>query len=192
MQSAYGSAFADFLCFYYKETALGFSRLFGFSQCRIPRHTCRFYCCLAAHQRTRKKDSAEPSFAMEPRLRGSLDSTSSTRGYPLRRGISAAAVDRDIGSCIQVQTAYPHFDISFGCCVFGLKLFAFQKITPGICLSFFIGGGCTVRSCGYGRFCYGLSFGFPLTATLYQFRWVQAPFTNCAGCKSVVKMRSCG
>ena len=23
---------------------------------------CRFYCCLAAHQRTRKKDSAEPSF----------------------------------------------------------------------------------------------------------------------------------
>ena len=34
----------------------------GFTRGRIPRHTCRFHCCLAAHQRTRKKDSAEPSF----------------------------------------------------------------------------------------------------------------------------------
>ena len=34
----------------------------GFLQCGIPHRTCRFYCCLAAHQRTRKKDSAEPSF----------------------------------------------------------------------------------------------------------------------------------
>ena len=40
-----------------------------------------------------------------------------------------------------MQVAYPHFDVVFGCFVFGLKLFAFQKITPGICLSFFIGGG---------------------------------------------------
>ena len=70
-----------------------------------------------------------------------LDSTSSTRGYPLRRGISAAAVDRDIGSLYPVQTVSTHFDVTFGGIVFGLKLFAFQKITPGICLSFFIGGG---------------------------------------------------
>ena len=62
-------------------------------------------------------------------------------GDPLRRGISAAAVDRDIGIWYPVQTVYPHFDVVFGCFVFGLKLFAFQKITPGICLSFFIGGG---------------------------------------------------
>ena len=52
----------------------------------------------------------------------------------------AAAVDRDIGSCIQVQIDHPHFDVVFGGIVFGLKLFAFQKITPGICLSFFIIG----------------------------------------------------
>ena len=45
-----------------KVTALGFLILFRLHQGRIPRHTCRFYCCLAAHQRTRKKDSAEPSF----------------------------------------------------------------------------------------------------------------------------------
>ena len=47
-------------------------------------------------------------------------------GNPLRRGISAAAVDRDIGSCIQVQIFNPHFDVVFGCFVFGLGLFAFQ------------------------------------------------------------------
>ena len=53
----------------------------------------------------------------------------------------AAAVDRDIGFRYPVQIFNPHFDVLFGCFVFGLKLFAFQKITPGICLSFFIGGG---------------------------------------------------
>ena len=40
-----------------------------------------------------------------------------------------------------MQTVHPHFDISFGCFVFGLRLFAFQKITVGFGLSFFIGGG---------------------------------------------------
>ena len=40
-----------------------------------------------------------------------------------------------------VQIFNPHFDISFGCFVFGLGLFAFQSISLGLCLSFFIGGG---------------------------------------------------
>ena len=44
----------------------------------------------------------------------------------------AAAVDRDIGSLYPVQTVHPHFDVMFGCFVFGLRLFAFQKITLGI------------------------------------------------------------
>ena len=48
---------------------------------------------------------------------------------------------RDIGSFIPVQTVCPHFDMTFGCFVFGLGSLAFQKITLGICLSFFIGGG---------------------------------------------------
>ena len=77
---------------------------------------------------------------MEPRLRGSLDSTSSTRGYPLRRGILAAAVDRDIGSLFPVQIAHPHFDVVFGCFVFGLGLFAFLKISLGFGRLFFIIG----------------------------------------------------
>ena len=53
----------------------------------------------------------------------------------------AAAVDRDIGSLFPVQIVNPHFDVMFECFVFGLGSLAFQKITLGICLSFFIGGG---------------------------------------------------
>ena len=53
----------------------------------------------------------------------------------------AAAVDRDIGSLYPVQTVCPHFDMTFGCFVFGLRSLAFQKITVGFGLSFFIGGG---------------------------------------------------
>ena len=53
----------------------------------------------------------------------------------------AAAVDRNIGSCIPVQIFNPHFDVLIGCFVFGLGLFAFQKISLGFGLSFFIGGG---------------------------------------------------
>ena len=48
---------------------------------------------------------------------------------------------RDIVSLYPVQVDHPHFDISFGCFVFGLKLFAFQKISLGFGRTFFIGGG---------------------------------------------------
>ena len=47
-------------------------------------------------------------------------------GDPLRRGISAAAVDRNIGSLFPVQVDNRQFRIWFGCFVFGLVSFAFQ------------------------------------------------------------------
>ena len=53
---------SDFLCFIIRKRRFAYIVCFGFLQCGIPHRTCRFYCCLAAHQRTRKKDSAEPSF----------------------------------------------------------------------------------------------------------------------------------
>ena len=84
-----------------------------------------------------------------------------------------------------------HFDVLIGCFVFGLGLFAFQSISLGLNRTFFIIGGWTVRSCGYGMFCYGLSLGLPLTAPFQQFRIVQAHFTNCVGQNNVMKMRSC-
>ena len=156
--------------FYYKETAFGFGCLFWFHQGRIPRHTCRFNCCLAAHQRTKEKDSAEPlsSILWTP--------PPHSGGYPLRRGTLAAAADRDIVSLFPVQTVCPHFDISFGCFVFGLGLFAFQKISVGLDRSFFIGGGWTVRSCGYVAFCYGYLLGLPLTATFFPILCGASPF----------------
>ena len=64
-----------------------------------------------------------------------------TPGYPLRRGILAAAVNRDIGSLYPVQVVTPQFRIGFGCFVFGSVSFAFQSISLGIFLSFFIIGG---------------------------------------------------
>ena len=53
----------------------------------------------------------------------------------------AAAVDRDLVNLYPVQVAHRHFDVVFECFVFGLGLFAFQKISLGISRSFFIGGG---------------------------------------------------
>ena len=53
----------------------------------------------------------------------------------------AAAVDRDIGFRYPVQVDTPQFRIWFGCFVFGLRSLAFQKISLGLGLSFFIGGG---------------------------------------------------
>ena len=64
-----------------------------------------------------------------------------TLGNPLRRGTLAAAVYTNLGSYIPVQIFNPHFDVVFGCFVFGLRSLAFQKISLGICLSFFIIGG---------------------------------------------------
>ena len=55
--------------------------------------------------------------------------------------MTAAAVDRDLGFRYPVKIAHPHFDISFGCFVFGLGLFAFQWISLGFGRTFFIIGG---------------------------------------------------
>ena len=46
--------------FFYKVSTLFFDCSFWLHQCGIPHRSCRFYCCLAAHQRTKEMDSAEP------------------------------------------------------------------------------------------------------------------------------------
>ena len=69
-----------------------------------------------------------------------------------------------------MQTVCPHFDVTFGGIVFGLVSLAFQKITLGICLSFFIIGGIG-RSCLRLRGVLLYSFvGFALTA-IGSFLW---------------------
>ncbi len=94
---------------FYKETALGFGCLFWLHQGGIPHRMCRFYLLLAGAP----KDEGEGLCGAS--LLHPLDSTSSPRGNPLRRGIFAAAVDRDIGFRYPVQIAYPQFRIWFGC-----------------------------------------------------------------------------
>ena len=107
--------------FYYKETAFFLWFLFWFHQGRIPRHTCRFYCCLAAHQRTRKKDSAEPSFPIlwtPPHPPGGIRCGGGDVGcrglYQYRIPVSGAGRLSPVPNFIWLS-------------VFGLKLFAFQS-----------------------------------------------------------------
>ena len=77
---------------------------------------------------------------MEPRLRGSVDSTSSTRGYPLRRGILAAAVDRDIGFRYPVLSLLPSSEFYLAVCVrAGIVRVSVGLL--GLDRSFFIIGG---------------------------------------------------
>ena len=58
-----------------------------------------------------------------------------------------------------MQVDNPHFDVSFGCLVFGLRSLAFQKITVGFGLSFFIGGG---MDCSFLRLRVGLAVVYRL------------------------------
>ena len=162
--------FAYVLCFIIRKLRLAYIVCFGFLQCGIPHRFCRFYCCLAAHQRTRKKDSAEPSFPIlwtPPHPPGEIRCGGA---YLLPR------VYRDIGFRYPVQVAHPHFDVMFGCLVFGLGLFAFQKITLGLCRSFFIGGGI---GCSCLRLRWVLPWSIvelPLTATFLPILYSASPF----------------
>ena len=124
---------------FYKEAAFCFDCLFWLHQWGIPHHTCRFHCCLAAHQRTGTKDSAEPSFPIlwtPPHPPG---------GYPLRQGILAAAVDRDIGIWYPVQVAYPQFRILYSYLCSGLGRSRFSWVVGLESFVFHYWGG--DRSC---------------------------------------------
>ena len=84
-------------------------------------------------------------------------------GDPLRRGILAAAVDRDLGFRYPVLSLLARCECSFAICV----RLCIVRVSVGLfgwCRSFFMIGGGAVRSCGYGMFCYGLSLRLPLTA----------------------------
>ena len=93
---------------------------------------------------------------MEPRLRGSLDSTSSPRGYPLRRGILAAAVDRDLGIRYPVLSLLPSSEFDLAICVRAVIACVSVGLL-GLFRSFFIIGGGAVRACGYVGLGYHLS-----------------------------------
>ena len=89
----------------------GFGFSFWLHQGRIPHRMCRFHCCLAAHQRTRKKDSAEPSFPI-------LWTPPHPPGV-IRCG-GALLLPRawgNVGSCIPVLSLLPSSEFGFAFCV---------------------------------------------------------------------------
>ena len=77
-------------------------------------------------------------------------------GNPLRRGILAAAVDRDLGFRYPVLSLLARCECSFAICVRRCIV----RVSVGLfgwCRSFFMIGGGAVRSCGYVGFGYNLS-----------------------------------
>ena len=65
---------------------------------------------------------------MEPRLRGSVDSTSSTRGYPLRRGMTAAAGLGQYSQLYSGAGVNPQFRILFGYLCSGWYRLRFSRV----------------------------------------------------------------
>ena len=102
------------VCFIIRKLRLGFWFLFWLHQGRIPHRMCRFHCCLAAHQRTKEKDSAEPLSSIlwtPPPHPGGIRCGGA---YLLPRAWG------NIGFRYPVQVAHRQFRILFGCFVFGL------------------------------------------------------------------------
>ena len=91
-------------------------------------------------------------------------------GNPLRRGTLAAA---GLGQCRQSVSGADRLSPVpnlVWLSVFGLVSFAFQLGCWVCIVRFSLLGGGTVRFCGYGMFCNGLSLGFALTA-IGAFLW---------------------
>ena len=116
---AYQTAIGLYPLLFYKESALSFDFFSGFTSREYLIASVDFIVALR-----RTKGRGRRTLRSPPSPSSGLHLIHP--GDPLRRGISAAAVYRDIGSLYPVQVDHPHFDISFGCFVFGLKSFAFQ------------------------------------------------------------------
>ena len=141
----------------YKESTLFLGLSFWLHQGRIPHRFCRFNCCLAAHQRMGKKDSAEPSFPIlwtPPRPPGESAAAGKCR---LPRAY------RDLVSLYPVQVAYPQFRIWFGCLCSGWYRSRFSRVVGLVSHVFhYWGEGLFVPA---ATWCFAFSFvGFALTA----------------------------
>ena len=137
--------------------AFGLFLMYWLHQGRIPHRMCRFHCCLAAHQRTRKKDSAEPSFPIlwtPPHPLGGVRCGGASllpRAY------------RDIGSLYPVLSFIPSSEYGFAVCVRAMIVRVSVGLL-GLYRTFFIIGG---RDCSFLRLCGVLLWsivGFALTA----------------------------
>ena len=108
-------------------------------------------------------DSAEPLSSMEPRLRGSLDSTSSPQGIRCGGALLLPRAYTNLGSLYPVQVAYPQFRILFGYLCSGWYRLRFSRVVGLVSFVFHYWG--VDRSCLRlrGVLLYTL-VGFALTA----------------------------
>ena len=150
VQAIYDLQLADFLCFFIRKRRWAYIVCIGFSNAEYRIALVDFIVALR-----RTKGRGRRTLRSPPSPSSGLHLIHP--GNPLRRGTLAAAVDRDIGFRYPVQIFNPHFDISFGCFVFGLWSLAFQSGCWAGIVRFSLLGGWAVRSCGYVGFGYGLS-----------------------------------
>ena len=122
----------------------------GFTRGRIPRHTCRFNCCLAAHQRTKEKDSAEPL--------SSILWTPPPHPGVIRCGgaLLLPRAYRDIVSLYPVLSLLASSEFYLAICV-RAEVACVSVGLPSLYRSFFIIGGEIVCACGYFGFCNSFS-----------------------------------
>ena len=118
------------LLFFIREAAFYFYRLYWFHQWGIPYRYCRFYWFLAGAVEERQGISI-PYPSPTPLL--------TPLGNPLRRGILAAAVDRDSGFLYPVRSLFPSSGFCVAVCV-RLCIVRVSVGLSGLCRSFFIGG----------------------------------------------------
>ena len=111
---------ADFFRFFIRNLRYSFDLLSGFT--RDEYHVIRVDFIVALR---RTKGRGRRTLRSPPSPSSGL--------HLIHPGVSATAgkcrlprAYRDIVSLYPVQTVHPHFDVSFGCLVFGLGLFAFQ------------------------------------------------------------------
>ena len=104
LQSAYQTAFADFLCYFIRNRRCSYIVCIGFTNAEY--HVIRVDFIVALR---RTKGRGRRTLRSPPSPSSGLHLIHP--GDPLRRGITAAAVDRDIGSLYPVQVVYRQFRI---------------------------------------------------------------------------------
>ena len=149
LQSAYQTTFGLYPLFYYKETALFFGFYSGFTRGEYHIVCVDFIVALRRTKGRRRRTLRSPS----PPSSG-LHLL--TPGNPLRRGMNAAAVDRDIGSLYPVLSLLPSSEYGFAICV-RAEIARVSVGLLGLYLSFFIIGG---RGCSYLRLRGGFAMVF--------------------------------
>ena len=140
LQTAYQTAFGLYPLLFIRKLRLAYIVCIVFLNEEYLIALVDFIGSLRGHQRTKEKDSAEPLSSMEPRLRGSLDSTSSPRRIRCGGAYLLPRAYRDLISLCPVLSLLPSSEFCTAICV-RLCIVRVSVGLLGLGRSFFIGGG---------------------------------------------------